>query len=100
MGHRCPSIYGKSSICVPDIAAHLQYLNLFGCATGGLQEVHVAGGLHAAAELKVEELLERVGAAGLGKAAGELAKDPAEQLLGVHVALVGPLGSALQAKHR
>ena len=48
----------------------------------------------------VEELLEGVGAAGLGKAAGELAKDPAEQLLGVHVALVGPLGSALQAKHR
>ncbi len=56
----------------------------------------MARGLHTAAELKVKELLERVGAAGLAEAAAELAEDPTEQLLGVDVALVGPLGPALQ----
>jgi hypothetical protein len=51
----------------------------------------VTRGLHAAPELKVEELLERVGAAGLTEPAAELPEDLPEELFGVDVTLVAPL---------
>ncbi len=48
-------------------------------------------GLHAAPELKVEELLEGVGAAGLTEPAAKLPEDLTEELFGVDVTLVAPL---------